>query len=77
MKKIICLLTIVIIFMACSNPEQNTATGNSVDSLHPGDSIATDKTSGPGVDNSGGTNATGTFTDSSAKNHSVDSTHER
>jgi len=62
MKPPLYLCAIILMMAACNAPDQNSAAGNRVDSLNTSD----DKdVKGPGVDNSGGTRSTGTFTDSS------------
>ena len=62
-----CILFALFMFaglISCNGPEQNTAVGNSQDSVTlKTDTVDTRGTKGTGVDNSGGTPGPGTITD--------------
>ena len=63
MKRISLVVLISLTMICCDGPEQNTAVGNSVDSVVVDPVGDTRGSKGTGVDNSGGTPGPGTITD--------------
>ena len=64
MKRPLFAVLLLAGFVACNGPEQNTAVGNSQDSVTvKTDTLDTRGAKGAGVDNTGGTPGPGTITD--------------
>ncbi len=58
---------LIITFFSCNSPEQNTAVGNTEDSVSINKSsplVDTSRNEGPGTDNTGGTSGSGIVNDS-------------
>lgn len=80
MRQLLSLLLLGFLFASCNSPEQNTATGNTADSVTVNQDTIGDTRGqkGTGIDNTGGTPGPGTLTDTAkGKTDTLDHTSKK